>query len=397
MAARLSESAVRKALAPASGTRILWDDSVKGLGVRITAAGARAFVLDYRCSGRQRRITIGSFPDWTVSAARDAAKRLKRDIDLGGDPMAKRHADRVAPTIEDLWERYRREHLPTKAPHAQRDEAGMWRRLVLPQLGKTRVAAIEPQDIDTLHRQITQRGTPVRANRTVESVRKALNLAVRWGWRADNPAQGVRRNAEEPRHRYLSAAEASALAQALLAHPQRASADALLFLMLTGARRGEVLGATWDEFDLDLGIWTKPSAHTKQRRIHRVPLGRFALDLLRRRRDGAVSGYVFPGESGAPLQEIRRVWHKACETAGIQDFRIHDLRHNFASLLVSSGASLPAIGQLLGHTQPGTTARYAHLYDEPLRVMVQQVDALVTAAPLHLPARVGRLEGDPDG
>ena len=134
-----------------------------------------------------------------------------------------------------------------------------------------KVAAVKPDDIDALHAEVS-RTRPVRANRVVEVVRKAFNLAIRWGWRFDNPASGVHRNHEEKRARYLSGTQVMQLSEALAAHPEKTSANAIKLLMLTGARRGEVLGARWEMFDLEAGVWVKPSAHTKQRQPHRVPL-----------------------------------------------------------------------------------------------------------------------------
>ncbi|WP_197706326.1 site-specific integrase, partial [Magnetospirillum sp. 15-1] len=116
-------------------------------------------------------------------------------------------------------------------------------------------------------------------------------------------------------------------------------------LMLTGARKSEVLGATWEMFDLESGVWTKPSAHTKQRKEHRVPVSANALTLLRRIRETAEGPYIFPGKGGdQPLTDVKRSWAAVCKAADITGARIHDLRHSFASLLVSGGASLPIIG-----------------------------------------------------
>ena len=279
-----------------------------------------------------------------------------------------------------------------------------------------KLAAIDHDAIDSLHRDITTiRRTPVRANRTVETLRKAFNLAIRWNWCERNPAAGVRRNPEDKRSRYLNKTEIGALAQALNDHSEPASANAIKLLMLTGARRGEVLGATWAMFDLENGIWTKPSAHTKQRRLHRVPLSGPALRLLADMKDEAarkarkhgvaLSPYVFPGVDGKPLTDIKRTWTSVCLKAALVEqvekkarngkplkgkdgkpvmiaqpsVRMHDLRHSFASILVSAGASLPLIGQMLGHTQPQTTARYAHLYDDPLRKAAETVGEVVDA------------------
>jgi integrase len=401
MASKLSDADVRKALPPARGQRFLWDSSIKGFALRVTARGAKSFVLDYRTNGRQRRITLGNYPDWTVQAARASAKAMKRDVDLGQDPMGERHDLREAPTVQDLWERYAVEKLVTKAARTQLDERSMWQKIILPRLAKHRVREVTFTDVDELHRDITRvRQTPVRANRVVEALRGAFNLAIRWHWRQDNPAKGVRRNPEEKRNRYLGKAELTALARALNDHPEATSANAIRLLMLTGARRGEVLNATWNMFDLENGIWTKPSAHTKQRRIHRVPLSRPALELLKAMRIEAKSPFVFCGAEGKPLTEIKRTWVSICKKAGLiehvqkrarsgklltdkntgapimieqPNVRIHDLRHSFASILVSGGASLPLIGQLLGHTQVQTTQRYAHLFDQPMREAAEAV------------------------
>ena len=129
-----------------------------------------------------------------------------------------------------------------------------------------------------------------------------------------------------------------------------------------------MLGATWGQFDLEQGVWIKPSAHTKQKRSHRVPLSGPAVELLRKMQLNASGEFLFPGRlPGKPLTEIKKFWDSVCRQADLKDLRIHDLRHTYASVLASSGISLPIIGGLLGHTQPGTTAQYAHLFDDPLR------------------------------
>lgn len=417
MTERLTDVLVRKALPPARGQTLIWDGEVRGFALRVTPGGAKSFVLDYRADGRQRRFTIGSYPDWSVLAARQAAKELKREVDQGRDPMGERHSERAAATLQDLWERYQAEHLPRKAPRSQADERSIWEKIILPRLGKLKLSAIDHAAIDALHRDVTTiRGTPVRANRIVETLRKAFNLAIRWSWCEHNPASGVHRNPEQPRNRYLNKSEIAALARVLNEHCEPMSANAIKLLMLTGARLGEVLGATWAMFDLDNGIWTKPSAHTKQRRLHRVPLNGPALRLLTEMKEVAarkaqdnevpICPYVFPGSSGKPLTDVKRTWASVCLKAGLTEqvpkkarngkvvkdndgkpimiaqpsVRMHDLRHSFASILVSAGASLPLIGQMLGHTQVQTTQRYAHLFDDPLREAAETVGQVVDAA-----------------
>jgi len=162
-------------------------------------------------------------------------------------------------------------------------------------------------------------------------------------------------------------------------------------LLLTGARRGEVLAATWDQFDLEAGVWIKPSSHTKQKREHRVPLSAPARRLLAdmraeaerraKERQRELSKYVFPARvGGGAMVEIKSAWAALCRAAKLECVRIHDLRHTYASVLASAGLSLPVIGALLGHTQPGTTARYAHLFDDPLRAATERAAAIVTGS-----------------
>ena len=378
MTERLTDQIVRAAKASDSRQLFLWDTQIAGFGVRITPGGAKSFVTQHRVNGQSRRVTIGSYPDWTVQAAREVAKELKREMDMGRDPNSDREKARTAPTMMDLWARYDAEALTLKAPRSQVDERIMWSNIIKPRLGNLRVQEVRQEDIDDLHRWVTvERRTPVRANRTVEVLRRLFNLAMRWKWRADNPAVGVRRNAEDKRHRYLSPEEIARLIAALDNHPEWVSAKALTFLLLTGARRGEVLGATWDMFDMAAGTWTKPAAFTKQRKYHRVPLSSPALSVLEELK-GSDSVFVFAGTSGKPLTDIKRTWASVCKTANITDCRIHDLRHSFASILASSGTSLPVIGRMLGHTQAATTNRYAHLFDEPLRAAADEVGRAVS-------------------
>jgi len=139
--------------------------------------------------------------------------------------------------------------------------------------------------------------------------------------------------------------------------------------LLTGARRGEALQATWDQFDLEKGVWTKPAHTTKQKKTHYLPLSEEALELLREiKANFPHPTYVFPGKvEGQPLQEIKRFWARVTKEANLDGVRIHDLRHTHASHLVSDGVSLHVVGKLLGHTQSATTHRYAHLAPSTLR------------------------------
>lgn len=381
MAKRLTDRLIRKLAAPGQGSRFAYDDVVRGFGIRITSTGCTSFVLRARvASGRERVITIGRFPDFSATAARERAKALKRRIADGEDPMAKRQAMRAAPTINELWDRYKQEHLPKKRPKSQENDHWIMDRRVGPRLGKVKVAAVTRDDIEALHRRLSG-DAPIMANRVVAFLSMMFSCSIKWGYRTDNPARGVERNPESGRTRYLSSDELGRLIPALDAHPDQQAADIVRLLFLTGARKGEVLGATWDQFDLAKGVWTKPGATTKQKTEHRVPLSAPALKLLVGLQERADGPHLFPGRvPGKPRLGLKKFWSEVRQTAEIDGCRIHDLRHTFASILASYGLSLPIIGALLGHTQPATTARYAHLFDDPLRAATERVASFVTAA-----------------
>lgn len=392
MALKLTDTAVKLLDAPASGNRITYDAEVKGFGCRVTAKGARSFILNYRTkAGRERRITIGAFPDWKASVAREEAKSLKRRVDVGQDPMAELETSRDAKTMADLCQRFTEDHLPKKRATTRREYESQIQRHILPALKHVKIADVSYSDIETIHRKITRRGQPYHANRVLALMSKMFSLSIRWGWRTDNPAKGVERNQEEKRKRYLSQAEIAALTEALAASKDVQGADIVRLLLLTGARRGEVFAARWDQFDLVAGTWLKPGATTKQKTDHHVPLSAPARQLLTelKRRTGSHQ-YVFPGRSDGHRVEIKNTWRDLCLAAGIvtttekdgkvtvkPSARLHDLRHTYASILASAGLSLPIIGALLGHTQPATTARYAHLFDDPLRAATERVGAAI--------------------
>jgi integrase len=391
----LTDSQVRTLAPPAKGNRIVYDGAVKGLGVRVTSAGTKSWVLNYRnARGVERRLTIGDATAWTARQARERAKELRREIDAGGDPLGERQADRAAPTVNDLADRFDAEHLSKRRPATQTDYRSILRLYVRPALGDMRVTDVRHADIERLHAKIAKTA-PYRANRTVAVLGKMLALAVKWEMRETNPARGIERAQEEKRERFLTPAEIGRLAEALAAHSERTSANAIRLLLLTGARRSEALTATWDQFDIGAGVWIKPSAHTKQKKEHRAPLSAPALALLAELRAEAeeqhrrarklnpkaeMVPYVFPGLNGKPIQEIKKTWANVCRKANITGARIHDLRHTYASILASSGLSLPVIGALLGHTQAQTTHRYAHLLDDPLRAAAERAGAVITGA-----------------
>lgn len=385
MAKHLTEAIVKALPKPATGNRITYDDIVKGFGVRVTAAGTRAFVLNYRTKGgRERRLTIGSFQVWSVTAARVEAKGLKLRVDQHEDPLADIEAERKAETVAELCERFIKEHLPRKRASTQRDYKGIINNDILPALKNLKVADVTFADVDGLHRKITKRGAKYRANRVISVLSKMFALAIRWRLRVDNPCKGVERNHEDKRRRYLSGGELARLTAALAEHHDQQAADLIRLLLLTGARRGEARALRWADLDLETGIWSKPGSTTKQKTDHRVPLSGPARQLLADLREKADDDaeFVFPARDGVGHRiELKSDWPELCRAANIKGARLHDLRHTYASILVSAGLSLPVIGALLGHAETQTTARYAHLFDDPLRAATERVGAIVTGKP----------------
>jgi len=378
---RLTDTITKQLPTPERGNKIAWDDPVRGFGVRVTAAGARSFILNYRrkSDGRERRITIGAFPDWSTTAAREEAKRLKREIDGGADPIGEEEAARAAPSVADLCARFEQDYVPRKRPVTQRDYRQQIGTDILPVLGEMKVAAVTFADVDSLHRKISKRA-PTHANRVLALLSRMFTMAIRWGMRPDNPVKGVERNAEGKRQRYASPAELARLSKALAELPDQGAANAVRLLLLTGARRGETLAAKWTDFDLDSGVWTKPASTTKQEKTHTVPLSDAARELLGEMQDEADDGavYLFPARRTPHRLDINEAWAELRKAANIPDIRLHDLRHTYASVLASAGLSLPVIGQLLGHSSPITTHRYAHLFDDPLRQATERASAIIT-------------------
>lgn len=401
---RLNDKIVREQIPEEDRDFQVFDTEIRGLSIRVMRSGERSFVLDYRFAGRQRRMVIGRWPEWSVTAARERARELRRVIDEGSDPLGERGALREAPRFKDMIERYLAEHASTLAPLSASDQKSFLTKLVAPHWANKLVTEITPQDVVKLLNIIAQgrarpskakpnnrarklqgkKPTPIRANRVGETLRKMFNLAVQWGWRADNPASGFKKRIETARERFLSHEEIARLAEVLDAAEDQRAASIIRICMLTGARVGEVRQARFEQFNLELGIWSKPAATTKQRKVHRVPISADVAAIVRQRAlvVRKKNPWLFPGDvPGQPVKEIRRFWINVQKEANLPDVRIHDLRHTFASLLVSGGASLEMIGKLLGHSQIQTTLRYAHLMDSPLRAGVDAVAGMFRPRP----------------
>ena len=268
----LTERTIRSLKPPKSGSHIIVDREVPGFGVRITSSGIVAFVLSYWLHGRKTRYAFGRWPEMSLQAAREEALTLRNEIRQGKDPLEQKRQQNSAPTVNDLTKQYLEEYAAKdKRPTSIRNDRQMINGILLPHWGKRQIKAVTKRDVDSLHRLL--KATPYRANRVLSLISKMFNLAVEWGYCNDNPAKGVEKFDEVPREKWLNKDELGRLDQALSKYSDQNAAQAIRLLILTGAREGEVLKADWSQFDMKRGIWTKPSHHTKQRKIEHVPLG----------------------------------------------------------------------------------------------------------------------------
>ena len=347
---------------------LIWDSELKGFGVRIFPTGRRTYFVQYRNQFRStRRKKIGVHGIITVDQAREEAKKLLGDVAKGEDPSQDFQKAKLKPSFEDLANEYMEMHAKfNKRPKSFREDEKMLNNILLKRLGGKKVEEITTYDIQQLHHEL--RETSYMANRVRALLHKMFNLAIEWNWATVNPVSAIKKYQEYKRERWLNDQELQSLHDVLDHYHNQSVANAVRLLVLTGARKNELLSATWNQFNLENGVWTKPAHSTKQKKMEHLPLSTQVISLLKKMASTATTSYLFPGKiAEKPIQDIKKAWKTITTQAGLSKVRIHDLRHTHASHLVSSGLSLSIVGKLLGHTQASTTQRYAHLADEPLR------------------------------
>ena len=354
--------------------RVVWDDDIKGFGVRVHPTGRKAYIVKTRYRGRVIKMTIGTHGAVTPSYARVRAAEIITDARAGKDPAGRRTD---APTMRALGRRFLDEYVPA---HCKPSTAEEYRRSVKlfidPRIGSRRVPDIQRSDIAALHHDL--RDTPYQANRTLGVLSKMFNLAELWDIRPDgsNPCRHVKRFREENRERFLSDAEYQRLGTALKEIEADGSETppaiaAVRLLMLTGCRLSEIQKLRWEHVDLEAGELRLPDTKTGAKVVY---LGDPAIAVLRGidRQDG--NPWVIAGRKpGSHLTDLQHPWRRIRARAGLDDVRIHDLRHSFASGGLLVGEGLPMIGKLLGHTQVQTTARYAHLANDPIKSAANRI------------------------
>ncbi len=378
MAKRISRLTDRTAGAiPANnGDTVYWDAELTGFGLRVRASGRKTWVFQTRVRGRLRWFTLGpcgaphsgktGSGSMGADEARRQAQRLaalaKQGIDPRGGPEGQGvgQEEGQEPSVADLGRRFLEDYVPVHCkPRTQAHYRRMVEKLIVPALGDMPAGEARRKDVAELHHAL--RATPYQANRMLGVLSKMFTLAEVWGWRPDgtNPCRHVKQYKEHKRERFLSPEEMARLGAVLRAAESEmpSAVAAIRLLLLTGCRMGEICSLRWehvaaDEIEL-------PDAKTGSRSVPLSPEARAVLASLPRT---AGSPFVFPGRfPGAHRANLQRPWSILRHRAGLDDVRIHDLRHSFASRALALGESLTMIGKLLGHTQVQTTARYAHL------------------------------------
>jgi integrase len=396
---------------------MLWDTDVAGFGVRVHPTGRKTFVFRCRPGGGraavQRKITIGDYGKLTVDQARREATRYAGEVAAGRDPGAdrdtKRSAQRTARealTVAEFGEVFLADVRARRKPTTATEYARQWCKHVLPAIGPQKVAEVSSKHIASLHSSMST--TPYQANRVLAMLGAFFTFAERHEVRPrhSNPAHEQEPYIEQARERFLSPDEMARLGESLeralstgvapapnrrrkpktgptAKHRPRSAGEpkaanpyaiaAIRFLLLSGWREKEVLRLRWSE--VDAAHTSVILADTKTRRSIRR-LGAAARNFLATvpRLEG--SPFVFPGRSAdKPLIEINRVWYAVRHAAGLDDVRLHDLRHTHASVGASRGHSLLFVGKLLGHKNASTTQKYAHLWEDPVQDAANDITA----------------------
>ena len=355
------------------------DGQIPGFAVRVSKSGLKTYCLQYRADGRTRRLKLGTHGAITPNEARKLATESWAEIARGKDPSGAKQIRRRAPTVSDLCERFLVDYVPH---HCKPSTAKEYRRccdiFIRPALGTMKVDTVLRPDVALLHNKL--RDKPYQANRVLGVISKMFNMAEIWGLRPDNPnpTRHVKKYKETKRERYLDLDEIERLLRVLDECVEAGTesifvASAFKLLLLTGCRLSEIQKAKW--------AWVRggslllPDAKNGARTVVLSEKAQAILRSLPRYPDNP---YIIIGAiEGQHVTDLQKPWRRIRKSAGLEDVRIHDLRHTYASLAAAVGCSLPVIGKLLGHTQAQTTLRYAHLSDAVTRNAANEVGTLI--------------------
>lgn len=359
--------------APSNKAIYLWDGNLSGFGLKILPSGRKTYLVQYRMGGRKgrtRRMTIGVHGTVTTEQARREAKTLLAKVSLGIDPLADKDKAKQAPTTDELLQKFLTEYVDVKlGPRTQVEYHTVIRLKVPKSFRRKYIHEVSRRDVAQIHQSMSD--MPTRANKTIMVLSKFFNWCEENEYRDNytNPCRHVKKYKEEARQRFLSQEEQERLKQSLvtaendnLATPY--AIESIRMLMFTGARLREILDLKWAFINWELGVLSLPKSKTGAKTIYLNPQ---ALEVLKRVLRQKDNPYVFCGvKQGQPIINLQKPWRRIRSMANLDDVRLHDLRHTFASVAVMNGMSLPIVGALLGHSKPQTTARYAHLASDPL-------------------------------
>ena len=353
----LTEAKIRDAK-PEATTRILWDHAVRGLGVRVTPAGAKSFVIQYRTKGRQRRWTLAQCAAISLKRARERAGEQLLSIRNGSDPLQQRQDAQAAPSVASAIDRFFREDGPALVAAGRmrattlQTYSAQAERHVKRGIGPIKVEDVKRSDVVNMLAKIAG---GIQRNRVQALVSRLFTAFEGWEIRApgSNPAKGIGKVREHPRTRIFSPGELKAMGGAIGEIECPSHRAALQFLILTGWRVGEILGLEWTMVNLETGVCDLPSTKTGP---SRRPVSAIALQVL----DGLPRGgaRVFAVVS---YRTLRGRLLAACRAAGIEDARLHDCRRTFASTAAADGMSAFMLQGLLGHASIAMSARYVQL------------------------------------
>ncbi|WP_065383204.1 site-specific integrase [Hyphomonas sp. ND6WE1B] len=390
MSRRLSLATV-KAAKPEDKDYFLWDGELKGFGLKVCKGGRKVYVCKYRAgSGRSapsRRMTIGAHGSpWTPDAARKEAARLLGRVAQGEDPAREKQDAKAVISVAELCDRYLKAGVATKKASTLATDRGRIERHIKPLLGKMRITDVTRADVAQFLQDVAAGKTAVdlktrkrgraivkggkgTATRTVGLLGGIFTYAIDAGWLKENPVRGVKRFRDRRNERFLDADELTRLGEALAkaeAEGENPYALAIIrLLLLTGARKGEIERLKWSEVDRQFQYLRLGDSKTGQKLI---VLNQASLSVLEQVPRMKGTEFVFPASrSDGWYEGTPKVWARIRQTVGLKDVRLHDLRHSFASAAASGGVSLQLIGALLGHKDGATTARYAHLGEDPIR------------------------------
>jgi len=365
----------------------LRDKDLKWFGLKVTPTGRKVYLIQYRVGGRKgrtRRVTIGVHGVLTADQARARAKQLLGEVAAGCDPAAALREERGTGRLGELLTRFLEEHAKGKLKPSTAGEYHRLARLhILPVLQHRLARDISRSDVVRMHTALAAK--PYQANRVAALLSKFFNWCEREGHRPDgsNPCRHVEKFGEVKRERFLSFEELTRLGEALRAAEDQRTASpwtiaAIRLLALTGARLSEILTLKWEFVDFERATIRLPDSKTGDKTVY---LNAPALTVLTELHRVVGNPFVIVGErKGARLVNLQKPWRRIRKAAGLDDLRLHDLRHSFASIGASGGMSLPMIGALLGHSQPQTTHRYAHLAADPLRAASETIAGQIAGA-----------------